>query len=85
MSLPRTAFVFAIRAVACSFLLSAAPPIAAQPGQDSGAGRRVSIDPDVPQPEIPLIQSPGNFKAFLIGGGIAAAVDQTQAGTHFRD
>ncbi|HEX6689903.1 MAG TPA: hypothetical protein VF110_01995 [Burkholderiales bacterium] len=85
MSLPRTAFVFAIRAVACSFLLSAAPPIAAQPAQDSGAGRRVSIDPDVPQPEIPLIQSPGNFKAFLIGGGIGAAVDQTQAGRLFRD
>jgi len=45
----------------------------------------VVIDSEIPQPEIPLIQSPGNFKAFLIGGGIGAAIDQTSAGKAFRE
>lgn len=47
--------------------------------------KRVAIDPHVPQPEIPLIQSPGNFKAFMIGGGIGAAIDQQHAGKAFRE
>jgi hypothetical protein len=47
--------------------------------------KRVALDADVPQPEIPLIQSPGNFKAFLVGGGIGAAMDQTSAGKAFRE
>jgi hypothetical protein len=55
----------------------------AQP--DLSSIRRVAIDPEVPQPEIPLIQSQGNFKAFMIGGGIGAAVDQQSAGKAFRE
>jgi hypothetical protein len=52
---------------------------------DPGSIKRVVIDSEIPQPEIPLIQSPGNFKAFLIGGGIGAAIDQTSAGKAFRE
>jgi hypothetical protein len=52
---------------------------------DPGSIKRVLIDSEIPQPEIPLIQSPGNFKAFLIGGGIGAAIDQTSAGKAFRE
>ena len=55
----------------------------AQP--DLSSIRRIAIDPEVPQPEIPLIQSPGNFKAFMIGGGVGAAVDQQSAGKAFRE
>lgn len=46
---------------------------------------RVAIDPEIPQPEIPLIQSPGNLKASMIAGWVGAAVDQTQAGKAFRE
>jgi hypothetical protein len=56
---------------------------AAQP--DLRSIKRVAIDPEVPQPEIPLIQSPGNFKAFMVGGGIGAAMDQQSAGKAFRE
>src|SRR5258707_15253801 len=52
---------------------------------DAGSIKRVVIDSEIPQPEIPLIQSPGNFKAFLIGGGIGAAIAQTSAGKAFRE
>ena len=52
---------------------------------DPGSVKRVVIDSEIAQPEIPLIQSPGNFKAFLIGGGIGAAIDQTSAGKAFRE
>jgi len=52
---------------------------------DAGSIKRVVIDSEIPQPEIPLIQSPGNFKAYLIGGGIGAAIDQTSAGKAFRE
>ena len=52
---------------------------------DLSSIRRIAIDPEVPQPEIPLIQSPGNFKAFMIGGGVGAAVDQQSAGKAFRE
>jgi hypothetical protein len=55
----------------------------AQP--DASSIKRVTIDPEVPQPEIPLIQSPGHFKAFMIGGGIGAALDQQEAGKAFRE
>src|SRR5689334_13468291 len=51
----------------------------------SHAQQRIAIDPQVPQPEIPLIQSPGNFKAFMIGGGVGAALDQQSAGKAFRE
>ena len=47
--------------------------------------KRIAIDSAIPQPEIPLIQSPGNFRAFMIGGGIGAAVDQQDAGKPFRE
>ena len=46
---------------------------------DLSSIKRVAIDPEVPQPDIPLIQSPGNFKAFMVGGGIGAAIDQNEA------
>ena len=55
----------------------------AQP--DLGSIKRITIDPEIAQPEIPLIQSPGNFKAFMIGGGVGAAIDQTSAGKAFRE
>jgi len=47
--------------------------------------KRIAIDSEIPQPEIPLIQSPGNFQAFMIAGGIGAAVDQQSAGKAFRE
>ena len=52
---------------------------------DLSSIRRIAIDSEVPQPEIPLIQSPGNFKAFMVGGGIGAAIDQQSAGKAFRE
>ena len=47
--------------------------------------KRIAIDSEIPQPEIPLIQSPGNFKAFMVGGGVGAAMDQQSAGKAFRE
>ena len=47
--------------------------------------KRIALDPEIPDPGIPLIQSPGNFKAFMLGGGIGAAVDQQTAGKAFRE
>ena len=74
----------ALAAVAISvFCCDNAGAQGAQP--DPGSIRQVVIDSEIPQPEIPLIQSPGNFKAFLIGGGIGAALDQTSAGKAFRE
>jgi hypothetical protein len=52
---------------------------------DLNSIKRVAIDSEIPQPEIPLIQSPGNFKAFMIGGGIGAAVNEQSAGRAFRE
>ena len=66
----------------CLFALAAA---AVAQGTDLGSIKRIAIDPEVAQPDIPLIQSPGNFKAFMIGGGVGAAVDQTSAGKAFRE
>ena len=75
----------ALAAVAI-FLLGCVGDAAAQGAQpDLRSIRRVVIDSEIPQPEIPLIQSPGNFKAFMIGGGIGAAVDQQTAGKAFRE
>jgi hypothetical protein len=65
------------------FLFSCAGAGNAQ--QDLSSIKRVTIDSEVTQPEIPLIQSPGNFKAFMIAGGIGAAVDQQEAGKAFRE
>jgi hypothetical protein len=74
----------ALAAVAISaFCCDIAGAQGAQP--DLGSIKRVVIDAEIAQPEIPLIQSPGNFKAFLIGGGIGAAIDQTSAGKAFRE
>ena len=73
---------FALAAVAV-FLFACIGVANAQ--ADLGSIRRIAIDPEVPQPEIPLIQSPGNFKAFMIGGGVGAAVDQQSAGKAFRE
>jgi hypothetical protein len=74
----------ALTAVAISvFCCDIAGAQSAQP--DPASIKRVVIDSEIPQPEIPLIQSPGNFKAFLIGGGIGAAMDQTSAGKAFRE
>lgn len=56
---------------------------AAQP--DLSSIKQVAIDPEISQPDIPLIQGPGNFKAFMIGGGIGAAIDQKEAGKAFRE
>jgi hypothetical protein len=72
----------ALAAVAV-FLFGCAGAAGAQ--ADLSSIRRIAIDSEVPQPEIPLIQSPGNFKAFMIGGGVGAAVDQQAAGKAFRE
>ena len=73
-------------AVVAIFLLGCAGAGNAQTAQqDPSSIRRITIDSEVSQPEIPLIQSPGNFKAFMIGGGIGAAVDQKEAGKAFRE
>ena len=53
--------------------------------QDLKSIKQITIDAEIPQPEIPLIQSPGGFKAFMIAGGIGAAVDQQEAGKLFRE
>jgi hypothetical protein len=52
---------------------------------DLGSIKRIAIDPQIAEPEIPLIQGPGNFKAFMLGGGIGVAIDQQTAGNAFRE
>lgn len=52
---------------------------------DPGSIKRIAIDPDVSQPEIPLIQSPSSLGAFGLVGGIGAAIDQQDAGKVFRE
>ena len=75
----------ALAAVA-AFLLGCAGNAAAQDAQPGLSSiKRIAIDSEIPQPEIPLIQSPGNFKAFMVAGGIGAAVDQQSAGKAFRE
>jgi len=71
----------AFAAVAFCALLHAAGAAA----QGVGSVKKISIDPEIPDPGIPLIQSPGNFKAYMIGGGVGAAVDQQTAGKAFRE
>src|SRR5262245_53320192 len=63
-------------------LLACAAGAVAQ-GTDLSAIKQVAIDADIPDPGIPLIQSPGGFKAFMIAGGVGAAVDQQEAGKAF--
>src|SRR5215217_3524058 len=71
---------------AVAILFGCASGAGAQSAQsDLSSIKRIEIDPAVTQPDIPLIQSPGNFKAFLIGGGIGAAFDQRDAGKAFRE
>lgn len=65
------------------FLSSWAAHVGAQP--NLGSIKRIAIDSEIPQPEIPLIQSPGNFKAFMLAGGVGAALDQQSAGKAFRE
>lgn len=67
-----------IRLLAVLLLIGAAAQAA-----DLSAVKQVAIDPQIPDPGIPLIQSPGGFKAFLLAGGVGAAVDQQEAGKLF--
>ena len=73
-----------VRIAAAAFILFAwIGGAAAQLSPNSIA--RVAVDPEIQQPEIPLIQGPGHFKAFMIAGGIGAAADQADAGKVFRE
>jgi hypothetical protein len=73
-------------AAAAVLLLGFAAGAVAQGGKpDLSSIKQIALDSEIAQPEIPLIQSPGQFKAFLIGGGIGAAVDQKDAGKAFRE
>lgn len=75
-----------LAAVAFFLFVCAAGGAGAQGAQpDLSSIKRIAIDSEIPQPEIPLIQSPGNFKAFMLGGGIGAAIDQQDAGKAFRE
>src|SRR5262245_19185652 len=73
----------ALTAVAVLLLGWAGGP--AVQGADLGPIKRIAIDPEISQPDIPLIQSPGNFGAFGAAGGIGAALDQKEAGKAFRE
>ena len=53
--------------------------------QDLNTIESISIDPEIEQPDMPFIQGAGNFKAFLIGGGIGAAAEQQEAGKIFKE
>jgi len=78
--------VGSVLAAAAALLLVCACDAAAQGAQPGLSSiKRLAIDSEIPQPQIPLMQSPGNFKAFVIGGGVGAAVDQTVAGKAFRE
>ena len=70
-----------------SILAASLLAFASMPGAqlDLRSIKQIAIDPEVSQPEIPLIQSPGHFKAFLVGGGIGVAIDQQTAGKAFRE
>lgn len=69
-----------------TLLLACADGAAAQIQQsDLRAVNRVTIDSEIPQPEIPLVQGSGNFKAFMVGGGIGAVLDQNKTGKVFRE
>src|SRR2546423_15204424 len=74
---------FAVAAVAIC-LFGCAAGSSAQTAELSSI-KRITIDSQVSQPEIPFIQAPGEFKAYLIGGGVGVALDQEQAGKAFRD
>src|SRR5689334_12002492 len=52
---------------------------------DLNSIKQITIDSEIPQPEIPFIQGAGNFKAFAIGGGIGGAIEQNEAGKVFRE
>ncbi len=75
-----TRFIFATIAV---FLLSSAAVQAER--QNLRSIKRIAIDSEIPQPEIPFIQGPGNFKAFMIGGAIGTITDEKSAGRAFRE
>jgi len=75
-----TRSIFVIIAV---ILLSGAAVQAEQPNLRSI--KRVAIDSEIPQPEIPFIQGPGTFKAFMIGGAIGTITDEKSAGRAFRE
>ena len=67
------------------FLAAAAALLIAGAHAQPASVKRFALDAEIPQPDLPLIQSPGNFKAFLLGGGIATAIDQQTAGKAFRE
>jgi hypothetical protein len=52
---------------------------------DLSSIKKIAIDSEISQPEIPFIQGPGHFKAFMVGGGMGAAIDQQEAGKAFRE
>jgi len=45
----------------------------------------ITLDAEIPQPEIPYIQGANNLGAFLAGGGIGVSIQQTEAGKVFRE
>lgn len=74
-----------VRAAVAALAVCLVPFGQAAAQADLGSVKKVAIDADIPQPEIPLIQSPGNFKAYMLAGGVGAAIDQTTAGKAFRE
>lgn len=52
--------------------------------QDLVAIKKIAIDPEISQPEMPFIQGADNLKAFLFGG-VGAAIEQKEAGQVFKE
>jgi hypothetical protein len=75
----------ALAAVAAFLFCCVGNARAQGPQPDLSSIKQIAIDTEIPQPEIPLIQSPGSFKAFMIGGGIGVATNQQSAGKVFRE
>ena len=71
--------------VAAAFLVFCCAGISGAQTGKPDLSKPIAIDPDIPQPEIPFIQGANNLKAFMIGGGIGVAIEQTEAGKVFRE
>lgn len=52
--------------------------------QDLVAIKKIAIDPEISQPDMPFIQGADNLKAFLFGG-VGAAIEQKEAGQVFKE
>jgi len=75
-----------VLAAAAVLLLGCAGASSAQVDKpDLSSIKQITLDSEIPQPEIPFIQGAGNFKAFAIGGGIGGAIEQNEAGKIFRE